>query len=378
MEALGLNLTPLVRPFVEPWYESLSNPKHSQEQTLHKLTEIYAKTEYGETHGAAEGQTLEQYQTRFPITGFRQLAPYLEKVRQGNYSALLSEPVERWVMTRGTTGTSKIIPTTRTHLLQILMVGARGVINFALRNQMDVLQGNVLNLSFPSEVATLHTPTGDQAYGYSSGTYAKLNPELGPAKLVPRQEEIDTLGGGSSKKDWENRFELVYQKAKETPVKSAMGVTPVMTGFARYLKRVHGILPRSIWNLKGLFCTSVPKIHTRYAPVLRYYFGQVQVVEMYTATEGVFAQQLDNYPYVSPNYDSYIFEVRVGNRTKMLYEMKPREWGSIIISTPMFPRYEIGDLVEAMGKNYFRIIGRANTRTKLEHVVYNVMTGRFH
>lgn len=170
--------------------------------------------------------------------------------------------------------------------------------------------------------------------------------------------------------------DLAKSASLETPVKSIIGVTPVMTAFAKYLKRVHHVLPRTVWSLKGLFCTSVPKIQTQYAPVLNHFFGKVPVVEMYTATEGVFAQQLDELPYVSPNYDSYVFEVKIGDRTKMLHDMKRGEWGSIVISTPLFPRYEIGDLVEAMGKNYFRIIGRASIRTRLEHTLYNLMTGR--
>jgi len=32
----------------------------------------------------------------------------------------------------------------------------------------------------------------------------------------------------------------------------------------------------------------------------------------------------------------------------------------------MFPRYDIGDLVEAAEKNYFRVFGRTSTLTVLE------------
>ncbi len=372
------DLTPFLKSIVEPWYRSLTNPKAAQEETLGKLVELYARTDYGRKSGADDAKNLVEFQHRVPVVNYTQLLPYFARVRGGDHSALLAEPVERWVMTRGTTGTPKIVPTTRTHLAQILMVGARAIINFALKKgEMEVLLGYVLNLNFPSEVAKLHTPAGEETYGYSSGTYAKLNPELGPARLVLRQEEIDALGGGTTERDWENRFELVYQRTREVAVKSVIGVTPVMTAFARHVRRVHHVFPRDLWKLKGLFCTSVPKIQTKYAPILRHYFGNVPVVEMYTATEGVFAQQLDNYPYVCPNYDSYLFEAKTRRGMKMLYDMKPGEWGRIVISTPLFPRYDIGDMVEAMGKGYFRIFGRANKRTVLEHVLYNVLTGKF-
>jgi hypothetical protein len=101
----------------------------------------------------------------------------------------------------------------------------------------------------------------------------------------------------------------------------------------------------------------------------------VQVIEIYSATEGVFAQQLDELPYVTPNYDTYLFEVETGKRTKMLHELKRGEWGKLIVSSCMFPRYNIGDLIEATGKNYFRVFGRNNALTLLEHRLYRLLFG---
>jgi hypothetical protein len=367
-----------LKTFVDPWYKSLENPCDPEERTLGELLEGYAKTEYGEKCGARNVRTLADFQRSFPVANYQSLSPWLEQVRQGRYNALLSEPVEAWVMTRGTTGVPKIFPATKRHLDLILNAGARALINFALRkNDFEVLSGEVLNLHFPSDVGAIKTDHGEERYGYSSGTYARLNPGLGAARLVPKQEEIDALAGGASTKDWENRFELVYQKAKDHEVKSLMGVTPVIEAFARFVKKKHRVLPKQFWKLKAMFLTSVAKIQTKHAPVMKHFFGDAPVVEMYTATEGVFAQQLDDNPYVCPNYDVFVFEAKTGDGVKALREMRPREWGRIIISTPMFPRYDIGDLVEAEGQGYFRIIGRARTRTVLEHHLYNVLSARF-
>jgi hypothetical protein len=217
---------------------------------------------------------------------------------------------------------------------------------------------------------------GKQSYGYSSGTYAKLFPSLGDTGLVPRQEEIDYLGGGITKEDWERRFDLVYEKAKNAPVGSLMGVTSVLLEFARYLRKKYGTSPKQLWRMKALFCTSVAKIHSKYAPQMRYAYGKAPVIEMYSATEGVFGQQLDELPYISPNYDTYFFEVRVGSKVKLLWELESGEWGSLIVSSVLFPRYEIGDLIESLGKGYFRVFGRKKTLVKLEHAFYNVFTGR--
>jgi len=156
-------------------------------------------------------------------------------------------------------------------------------------------------------------------------------------------------------------------------VVAAMGVTPVILSFGRYVKRRHGKKPKDLWSFRALVCTSVRKIQFKYGPVLRKYFGEVPIVEMYSATEGVFAQQLDDLPYVTPNYDKYYFEVETSKVSKMLHELKRGEWGRLIISSCLFPRYDIGDMIEAMGKNYFRVFGRAKTLTVLEHRLHRLL-----
>jgi hypothetical protein len=363
--------------FVQPWHDALKDPAKAQEAALSGLLEGYSKTAYGRDHGAGGVKTADDFRSAFPISGYDGFRPFIEKVREGDASALLPEPVVGWVMTRGTTGRSKVIPVTKTHMDLILLLGARGIVNHALRKKdSGVLEGHVLNLNFPSQVGTLHTRQGEESYGYSSGTYAKFNPQFSNTRLVPEQEEIDTLGGGIGKRDWEARFELVYQQAKDEKIKSVMGVTPVITAFGRYIKSKHGKMPRDLWEMGGLFCTSVAKIHTAYAPHLRKLYGNTDVVELYTATEGVFGQQLDDNPYFCPNYDAYFFEVVTGSGVKMLHEMKAGEWGRLVVSGPLFPRYDMGDMVESAGKGYFRVFGRAKLSTIIEHRLFNLITGR--
>jgi len=366
----------VLKPIIGPWYESLENPQKAQEQVLYDLLKKYGSTDYGKNHNALQISGAAEYQASFPIINYNGLLPYLVQAKTGNYQAILPEPPDCWVMTRGSTGKAKVLPATQTHLKQIFTCGARALVHYAMRKEnFDVFMGNILNLNFPSSVHTMNSDGKEVTYGYSSGTYARLNPMFDRVSLLPRQEDIDSLGSGISRKDWEKRFELAYQQALDKNVTATMGVTPVVLAFAKYVKRKHGKKPADLWKFQALFCTSVRKIQFKYAPVLRKYFGQVPVVEMYTATEGVFAQQYDDLPYVTPNYDGYFFEVDTGRKVKMLHELKRGEWGRLIISSCMFPRYDIGDLVESAGKNYFRIFGRRNASTLLEHRLYRFFLG---
>ena len=366
--------TDFLHQIVNPWYEALQNPAEAQGQVLENLVKGYAKTLYGKKHAALDVKGAANFRANFPKINYNELCPYFEEVKRDNHAIILSEPPLCWVMTRGSTGHAKVFPVTKTHIEQIFVCGARALVNHALRkDDFELLTGKILNLNFPSTVTTIDADGHKITYGYSSGIYAKLNPMLNQVSLLPRQEEIDALGPGITKSDWERRFELVYERALNERVVAAMGVTPVILSFGRHVKRRHGRKPKDLWSFRALVCTSVRKIQFKYGPVLRKYFGEVPIVEMYSATEGVFAQQLNDLPYVTPNYDKYYFEVETSKGSKMLHELNRGEWGRLIISSCLFPRYDIGDMIEAMGRNYFRVFGRAKTLTILEHRLYRLL-----
>lgn len=356
------------------WDSSLRDPSSSQRRLLGQLLEGYAKTEYGEIHSAASIDSIEEYRESFPAVRYVEVEPWLKRVRDEDFRVFLCEEPLTWVMTRGTTGRSKVIPVTPRHLQDIIRCGSRAVLNFSIRQGgLELLAGGVLNLQFPSNTETMKTGEREIVYGFSSGTYARLNPMMAGLSLVPRQEEIDALKTGLTEADWEHRYEYIYQAAKDREIVSIIGVAPVQTGFARYLKRKHGVYPRELWQLKVVYSTSVAKIQTRYASRLMAMYGDAPVVEMYTATEGAFGQQRDELPYIVPNYDAYLFEVRTGDGFKMLHELRRGEWGRLIVSTSILPRYELGDLVEGMGKNYFRVFGRDRPEVVLEHMLYRAL-----
>ena len=366
----------IFQPLIGSWYESLKNPEDAQNRLLTSLITEYGKTQYGKDHHSSEVKGIGDFRRNFPVLDYRALDPYLSEVMKGNYASLLPEPLACWVMTRGSTGPAKVLPATKTHVEQILTCGSRALINHALRRKdYELLDGKILNLNFPSNVHTININGQEMTYGYSSGTYARLIPALEQVQLLPTQEDIDALGPGISTRDWEKRFELAYQQALNANLTATMGVTPVILSFAKYVERKHGKKPKDLWNMKAMFCTSVRKIQFRYAPALKKRFGEIPVVEIYSATEGVFGQQIDEFPYITPNYDKYLFEVKTGHGTKMLHELERGEWGELIVSSCMFPRYAIGDMIEAAGKDHFRIFGRRSTQTLLEHRLNRLFFG---
>ena len=347
-----------IEKIINPWIESIKDPELFQKNLLENLMSGYNKTDYG---------SGKRDIGEFPVTNYETLKPHLNEVERGNFKSLLPEPSMFWAMTRGTTGKSKYIPITKKDLEEKLKCGPRTIFNYVLRkNRYDILEGITLNLNFPSVVGKMKD---GKDCGYSSGIYAKYNAEKSKLKMIPEQEKIDSIGG-IKKKDWEKRFELAYKEALGKNIKMVIGVTQVMTHFAAYLKKKYKKYPKSFWDIDLLVCTSSVGINTKLKPALKGLYG-AEILEMYAATEGMYAQQLDR-PYVTPNYDIYFFEVEVKNKIKMLYEMKKREIGKIIISSSLFPRYKIGDLIKCNGKNYFTAIGRDRRFTVLKHYVDSI------
>jgi hypothetical protein len=366
-----------IQLFVQLWHEGQTDPPRAQAQTLQWLIEGYSQTIYGQKWGAADmlsmedtpAQFFEAYRCAFPVVTYDAIKPWIDRVAAGETKALLPEPPVAWAMTRGTTrGVPKRIPITDADL-GIRVAAARGLLNHLLcTDQLAVLDGYSLNLNYPSVVGTMDVAGRSVPYGYSSGIYVRHAAEATPAEILPEQEAIDALGGGNTREAWERRFEMIYQRTKDAPITMCAGVCPSIIEFGRFLQRRHKVLPKDLWRMRVIAATSVPGIHTKYKPALRALYGPVDIVEMYIATEGTFAQQRDKRQLLVPNFDLYVFEVQgEDGQIKMLHEMRPGEYGSLIVSTPVLPRYRIGDLIRAFERPYFRCIGREGRWTKLRY-----------
>jgi hypothetical protein len=358
----------LLQAFLEPWHAGVADPVKAQERVLDRLLLDYARSGYGRRHGAANIESVDDFQRAFPVATYADYRPLIERVMGGEIDLLLSEEPVGWAITRGTTGGSvKFIPMTPSDLGQRVSAG-RAMMNYVAANgRFDLFSGVNLNLNYPSVVGTVRVGDRQLEYGYSSGIYTRHVSTSTPIRSVPSQEEIDSLGGGKSEQDWERRFELAYEKCRDQNVTLVGGVCPTALRFARYLHRAHKVYPKDLWQTQIMTLGSVPGINTHYQPALNALYGPAAIREIYGATEGMFGQQLDEKRAWVPNYDLFFFEVETRQGIKLLHEMQPGERGSLVVSTPILARYQIGDLILAKEAPYFRCIGRESWITPLEY-----------
>ena len=372
---------------LRPWHEALADPARAQEIVLRRILAGFAGTSYGADHHAAEvaetgvddpeggsaanagaAALIAAYRGAFPVMTYDDYKPLIQAVMAGETRLLLSEEPVGWAITRGTVeGESKFIPMTPTDLRMRISAGRAMMSYVAATRRLDLFGGVNLNLNFPSTVGTIRVGDRELEYGYSSGIYTKHVSKFTPIRSVPAQDEIDALGGGTARRDWDNRFELAIEKCRSENVTLVGGVCQTALEFGRYLRKRHGVYPKQWWKTQIMTLGSTPAINTRHAAALTAMYGPAAIREIYGATEGMFGQQLDDRKAWVPNYDLFFFEVQTRSGIKMLHEMKPGELGSLVVTTPILARYRIGDTILAVRPPYFRCIGRENWWTSLDY-----------
>ncbi len=358
-----------VTQMLQPWQASLENPAQAQDAVLRNFLNIYSQTEYGQKHNAKDVNSIKDYRAKFPVATYEDFKPIINRVMAGENSLLLNESVLGWAITRGSTkDENKFIPMTATDIKMRISAG-RAVMMYALHNKApQVFAGVNLNLNFPSVVGVVKVGEKEVEYGYSSGIYTKFVSHKTPVRSLPTQEDIDGLGGGKEWHVWEQRFDLAYEQCKDQNVTLVGGVAPTSIEFGRYLYKKHHCYPKDLWQVMVMTLGSTPGINTYRSGTLRALYGRdVAIREIYGATEGMFGQQMDEKRAWVPNYDLFFFEIETPKGIKMLYEMDPGETGSLIVSTPVLPRYKIGDLIRAYRPPYFRCIGRECWYTPFVH-----------
>ena len=93
------------------------NPDVLQDALLHRFLAAQADTGFGHDHRFRDIATYEDFCRQVPVAGYEAIEPYIERMRKGDFRALVSDgPVHMFALTSGTTATRKYIPVTASYL----------------------------------------------------------------------------------------------------------------------------------------------------------------------------------------------------------------------------------------------------------------------
>jgi phenylacetate-coenzyme A ligase PaaK-like adenylate-forming protein len=368
----------MMKAVVDQWHQAVANPARAQEIRLEELLKIYSQTDYGRKHNCEKVGSYSDFKKAFPVQTYNDFKPYIDKVMAGNTHALLSEEPIYIATTKGTTGKPKMFPFTPTLAKESREFSLRCFFSYSLlKHNFEWMAGYRLNLVPSSNVGTIKVGDREMMYGFTTAVQQKMQNEYSKAalKVIPTLDEMNALPSEPSKENWELRYELAYQKARETKITHILTNPTVTVGFGRYLLRKHHISPKDIWQVQYIMSGAFTGTHTRFAPVMHTLYGKsVDIRESYGATEGAFGSQIDDRKAWTPMYDRVFFEVQTINGIKPMHEMYPGEIGSLIVSNSTLPRYRIGDLILAYQAPYFCCIGRENTKLHPYH--FGKLTGK--
>ncbi|MBU1879910.1 MAG: GH3 auxin-responsive promoter family protein, partial [Chloroflexi bacterium] len=130
----------MLTALLQPWHDAVNDPVTAQQGVLQRLLAIYAQTEYGTQHSAAQVETIEDYRRAFPIANYdNDYKPLIQRVMAGDVRLLLNEEPIGWAITRGTTkGESKFIPMTPTDLKLRVSAGRAMMQYVATTGRLDL------------------------------------------------------------------------------------------------------------------------------------------------------------------------------------------------------------------------------------------------
>ncbi len=101
---------------VQPFYKALRNPAEYQERKLLQMIKNNCATAFGQKHKFDRINSVADFQSYVPPAQYEDLAPYIQRLRQGEKNQLTAEHPLMFATTSGTTAQPKFIPITESHL----------------------------------------------------------------------------------------------------------------------------------------------------------------------------------------------------------------------------------------------------------------------
>ncbi|XP_063965026.1 uncharacterized protein LOC129275211 [Lytechinus pictus] len=98
-----------VKGFIESW----KNPRITQENYLREILKANGQTVYAMDFGLSSVTSMEGLRRKHPLATYERYRPYVDRMAKGEEGVLTAERVERFALSSGTTGRSKMMPFTK-------------------------------------------------------------------------------------------------------------------------------------------------------------------------------------------------------------------------------------------------------------------------
>lgn len=342
-------------------------PVEIQNETLEKLIENAAHTEWGIKHKYKSVKSVNDYRHRVPLQDYESLKSYIIRLRQGEKNLLWPGNIRWFAKSSGTTSDkSKFIPVSNESLEDCHFRGGRDVLAIYINNYPEsaIFKGKSLTLGGSHQVNNF---SNDSYYGDLSAILIENIPFWANFIRTPKAETALI-------EDFEKKVNKMVREVVTENVTSIAGVPSwnlvLLRKILEYTGKNH---LREVWPGLELFIhggISFTPYHDQFSQLIP--FTDMHYMETYNASEGFFAIQND------PSSDDMLLMLdlgifyefipyeEIGNKnphTLTLDEVETGKQYAMVISTNSgLWRYLIGDTVVFTKKYPFKI--KISGRTK--------------
>jgi hypothetical protein len=216
----GLPLTNRARRMARSFLASTQRAGDVQRQLLMQLIARNADSQFGRDHHFAEIKSPEDFRRRLPIRGYTEHEPYIDRVRQGDTSALFGPGTEvlMFAMTSGTTNRPKTIPITR-QALRDYRTGwlIWGILAFDAHPGM-LARGMKPILQLSSDWRESYTPAGIPCGAITGLTSSMQNPLIRMTYCMP--------AAASRIKDVESKYYVALRNSVHRDLGAIIAANP--------------------------------------------------------------------------------------------------------------------------------------------------------
>lgn len=195
-----------------------TNPIEVQDSQFRTLIEGAERCSYGEHYGVTSKDSYREFSQKFPIVTYEDLAPWVDRMREGESDVLWKDKVHWFAKSSGTTqDKSKYLPLTSSSLKECHQKGAKDVVHIALDSHpdLDIFEGKVLTLGGSHTID--NKQQSDIHAGDLSAILIETTPSLFSIKRSPRKEIALTA-------DFYRKVELICESCSKEDIRAFAGV----------------------------------------------------------------------------------------------------------------------------------------------------------
>jgi hypothetical protein len=362
----------IIRPFAKNIARSIDRWSAEavvrQEKIFQNLISRAASTAFGRDHSFLKIKTYDDFRQAVPIRDYEDLKSYVEKIKNGERDVLWPGVPAYFAKTSGTTSGVKYIPMSRESTPLHFGTARNATFNyFARTGNGQWLDGKMIFLSGSPEL--------EEIAGIPTGRLSGISNHLVPGWL--RTNQLPSWKTNCIE-DWEEKLERIVDETVNADMRLISGIPPwVQMYYERLLERTGKRTVKEIFPNYSLFVYGGVNFEPYRAKLEELVGGPVDSLETYPASEGFIAFQdvFSQSPIPNPqspisnglllNTDAGMFfefvpadeifnenptriwlrDVEIGVNYALILNTNAGLWG-----------YNIGDTVEFVSKNPYRIV----------------------